>query len=110
LCARRPDRGRFAELRSDFEAQRAALEAGDPPDGDYSQCYALIARLNEAIDEGARNPYLLSGLSGLRGHLERLRQIARRRPPRMLQSVTEPRPPPGRCADPPTPRTPEVES
>ena len=89
LCARSPERGRFAELRADFEAQRAALEAPEPPGSDYSRYYALIARLDDAINQGARNPYLLAGLGGLRGHLERLRQIARRRPPWMLQSVNE---------------------
>lgn len=89
LCARSPERGRFAELRADFEAQRAALEAPEPPGSDYSRYYALIARLDDAINQGARNPYLLAGLGGLRGHLERLRQIARHRPPRMLQSVNE---------------------
>jgi DNA-binding GntR family transcriptional regulator len=89
LCARRPERGRFAELCADFEAQRAALETQEPPGGDYSEYYALIARMDDAINQGACNPYLLTGLSGLRGHLERLRQIARRRPSRMLQSVSE---------------------
>ncbi|MEU0968483.1 GntR family transcriptional regulator [Streptomyces sp. NPDC005917] len=89
LCARRPDRPRFAELQAAFEAQRTRFEAGEPENGDYGSYYALIAQLDEAIDAGAMNPYLLSSLAGLRGHLERLRQIARWRHARMLQSAAE---------------------
>ncbi|MEV0261208.1 GntR family transcriptional regulator [Streptomyces sp. NPDC050617] len=89
LCARRPDRARFAALRADFETQRAELEAGGPADGDYAHYYELIGRLDKAVDEVADNPYLVTSLAGLRGHLQRLRQIARRRPARMLQTVTE---------------------
>lgn len=80
LCARRPDRARFADLQAAFETQRAQFETGEPEGGDYGPYYALIAQLDEAVDAGARNPYLLSSLASLRGHLERLRQIARRRP------------------------------
>jgi DNA-binding GntR family transcriptional regulator len=89
LSARTQNRSRFAELRAEFEVQRAELEKGGPSGGDYSAYYELIARLDAAIDASTDNPYLLSGLSGLRGHLQRLRQIARRRPPRMLETVTE---------------------
>ncbi|MEU0968485.1 GntR family transcriptional regulator [Streptomyces sp. NPDC005917] len=89
LCARRPDRVRFGGLVADFDEQRAQLDAGGPADGDYSRYYALIGELDTAIDDGANNPYLQASLSGLRGHLQRLRQIARRRPSRMLQTVSE---------------------
>ncbi|MFE7116312.1 GntR family transcriptional regulator [Streptomyces sp. NPDC057654] len=89
LCARRPDRARFAALRADFETQRAELEGDGPADGDYTRYYELIGRLDKAVDEVAGNPYLVTSLAGLRGHLQRLRQIARRRPARMLRTVTE---------------------
>ncbi|QDN93464.1 GntR family transcriptional regulator [Streptomyces sp. RLB3-6] len=89
LCARRPDRARFADLQAAFETQRAQFETAEPEGGDYGPYYALIAQLDEAVDAGAQNPYLLSSLAGLRGHLERLRQIARRRPQRMLQTAAE---------------------
>lgn len=89
LCARGADRHVFGELRVEFESQRVRLEEGLPPGGDYAEYYALIKRLDTAIDEGANNPYLTDSLSGLRTHLQRLRQIAKRRPPRMLQTVSE---------------------
>jgi DNA-binding GntR family transcriptional regulator len=89
LCARGADRHVFGELRIEFDSQRVRLESGLPPDGDYAEYYALITRLDTAIDEGTHNPHLRDSLKGLRTHLQRLRQIAKRRPARMLQTVSE---------------------
>ena len=90
LCARRPDRGVFCELRVEFEAQREEFTAAARPEGDgYDDYFSLISRLDDATDRGANNPYLLDALAGLRGHLQRLRQIARRRPTRMLETASE---------------------
>jgi DNA-binding GntR family transcriptional regulator len=89
LCARNSDRGEFGELRAAFEDQRDVFEKGLPRQGDYAEYYALIKRMDTAIDEGSGNPYLRESVQRLRTHLQRLRQIAKRRPPRMQQTVLE---------------------
>ncbi len=89
LCARNSDRREFAKLRAAFEDRRDVFEKGSPPHGDYAEYYALIKRMDTAIDEGSANPYLRESLERLRTHLQRLRQIAKRRPPRMAQTVAE---------------------
>lgn len=88
LCVRLDDRSAFAEMCTEFEAQREAMHAGDVTD-DYAAYYALIGRFDDAIDLGADNPYLLSTLRDLRGHLHRLRRIARQRPERMATTTEE---------------------
>jgi hypothetical protein len=65
------------------------FEKGLLPDSDYAEYYALIKRMDAAIDEGSGNPYILESLDRLRTHLQRLRRIAKRRPQRMLQTVLE---------------------
>jgi DNA-binding GntR family transcriptional regulator len=89
LCARNPDRREFGELCAAFEDQKDLLEKELPPGSDYAVYYALIRRMDTAIDTGAGNPYLRESMERLRTHLQRLRQIAKRRPPRMLQTVSE---------------------
>ncbi|WP_421106287.1 hypothetical protein [Streptomyces sp. NEAU-S77] len=44
LCARRPDRARFAALRADFETQRGEPETGGPADGDNAHRRATNPR------------------------------------------------------------------
>jgi DNA-binding GntR family transcriptional regulator len=89
LCARNSDRREFGELRAAFDDQRGVFEKGLPPDSDYAEYYALIKRMDTAVDEGSGNPYILESLDRLRTHLKRLRQIAKRRPARMQQTVVE---------------------
>jgi GntR family transcriptional regulator, rspAB operon transcriptional repressor len=89
LCARNPDRREFGELRAAFDDQRDVFEKELPPHSDYAEYYALIKRMDTAIDEGSGNPYVRESLERLRTHLQRLRQIAKRRPPRMQQTVIE---------------------
>src|ERR1700692_5114239 len=89
LCARNPDRRDFGELRAAFEDQKDLFEKGLPPDSDYAEYYALIKRMDTAVDEGSGNPFILESLERLRTHLQRLRQIGKRRPPRMQQTVSE---------------------
>jgi DNA-binding GntR family transcriptional regulator len=89
LCARNSDRREFGELRAAFEHQRDVFEKELPPQSDYAEYYALIKRMDTATDEGSANPYLRESLERLRTHLQRLRQIAKRRPPRMAQTVAE---------------------
>jgi len=89
LCARGAERHVFGELRMEFDKQRAQLEKGLAPGSEYAEYYALITRLDTATDEGANNPHLRDSLKGLRTQLQRLRQIAKRRPSRMLQTASE---------------------
>jgi DNA-binding GntR family transcriptional regulator len=89
LCARNSERREFGELRAAFDDQRDVFEKGLLPDSDYAEYYALIKRMDTAIDEGSGNPFVRESLERLRIHLQRLRQIAKRRPQRTLQTVVE---------------------
>jgi DNA-binding GntR family transcriptional regulator len=89
LCARNPDRGEFGKLRAAFEDQKDLFAKGSSPQGDYAEYYTLIKRMDNAIDKGSGNPYVRESLERLRTQLQRLRQIAKRRPPRMQQTVSE---------------------
>jgi DNA-binding GntR family transcriptional regulator len=51
--------------------------------------YALIARLDAAIDNAIASPYLVSALRGLRGHLARARRLAHDNIERLAESVAE---------------------
>lgn len=88
LCARRADRAPFEELRVEFKKSQEEMRKGKVSD-DYAGYYDLIARFDAAIDDGADNPYLTSTLGSLRGHLRRLRKMARRRPDRMATTTDE---------------------
>jgi GntR family transcriptional regulator, rspAB operon transcriptional repressor len=89
LCARNADRGEFGKLRAAFEDQKGLFAKGSSPQGDYAEYYALVKRMDTAIGKGSGNPYVRESLERLRTHLQRLRQIAKRRPPRMQQTVLE---------------------
>ena len=88
LCARRPERAPFEELRIEFKKSQEQMRNGDVSDN-YAGYYDLIARFDGAVDGGADNPYLSSTLGNLRGHLRRLRKMARRRPERMATTTEE---------------------
>lgn len=88
LCARRRDRLVFFGLRTELEECRRTLYANEVKD-DYASYYELITRFDNAIAEGAGNHYLNSALRELRGHLYRLRRLARGRPQRMLATTDE---------------------
>lgn len=88
LCARRRDRSVFEGLRTELEECRQMLYSDEVRD-DYASYYDLITRFDNAITEGAGNHYLISALRELRGHLYRLRRLARSRPQRMLATTDE---------------------
>ncbi|MFI6347438.1 GntR family transcriptional regulator [Streptomyces sp. NPDC050560] len=90
LCARQSPaaKGTFERLRVELEAAREELRSGQVSD-EYRSYYRLIGGFDDAVDAGADNPYLLSALRDLRGHLHRLRRIARRRPDRMVTTADE---------------------
>ncbi|MET4061294.1 DNA-binding GntR family transcriptional regulator [Arthrobacter sp. UYP6] len=89
LAATRGDPGTFAGLRRDFEnaADLILQDAGtDPTRAGY---YALVARLDEAIDAAAANTYLTQALANVRLHLARVRRLAKDNPERLLATAGE---------------------
>lgn len=81
LAAQRGDAQTFAELAREFTA--VELPAGTD---DY---YALIARLDRAIDQAVANDYMAAALRTVRTHLVRVRRMARDKPERLAASVGE---------------------
>lgn len=86
LAASRGDGGRFAALAAEF-AEAGRLIEGD--DGGKDAYYVLVARLDQHIDDAARNPYLLQAQKPIRTHLARVRRLARDDPHRLLASARE---------------------
>ena len=83
LAARRRNARVFETLRSDFESARTTVAENT---ADY---YALVARLDEAIETAMANKFLLTSLRGLRSHLARARRLAQDNPARLTESVGE---------------------
>lgn len=83
LAARRRNARVFETLRSDFESARTSVAENT---ADY---YALVARLDTAIDAAMANKFLSTSLRGLRSHLARARRLAQDNPARLTESVGE---------------------
>ncbi|MFJ5957851.1 GntR family transcriptional regulator [Paenarthrobacter sp. NPDC092416] len=73
LAAQRGEPGVFAGLHALLLGAPALLGDGDPARGGY---YALVGRLDEAIDAAICNAYLAQAMRGLRVHLVRVRRLA----------------------------------
>jgi DNA-binding GntR family transcriptional regulator len=86
LAARRRTSPVFEKLLTEFDAASAPLLDGECGPDDY---YALVARLDSAIDDAIASPYLISALRGLRGHLARARRLAHDNIERLAESVAE---------------------
>ena len=86
LAARRRDRAVFEQLQGEFRAAHQLLENGDPARHEY---YALVGRLDAAIDTAAANPFLVSTLNGVRTHVARIRRIAQDDPERLREAARE---------------------
>ena len=86
LAARRRDRAVFEQLQGELCAAGRLLENGDPARHEY---YALVARLDAAIDTAAANPFLVSTLNGVRTHVARIRRIAQDDPDRLREAARE---------------------
>lgn len=84
LAAIRGNPAVFQQLAEDFAA--AHPEAGELAADDY---YALIARLDVALDEAVDNAYFAGALRTIRTHLARARQLARDNRERLRASVEE---------------------
>jgi DNA-binding GntR family transcriptional regulator len=80
LAARHRDPLVFEQLQREF----AAVSVDDT-----AEYYALVARLDAAIDDATRNPFLVSTLDGVRIHVARIRRLAQDNPERLRQSVGE---------------------
>lgn len=111
LAARRADPAVFADLGDRLRAaadvlqldggstdetadpaESAATEGPDaatPRDDRADAYYALVARLDEAIDDAVANPHLLEAQRRLRAQLTRLRRLARDNPRRLATSALE---------------------
>ncbi|WP_104102915.1 GntR family transcriptional regulator [Arthrobacter sp. 08Y14] len=89
LAAIRGEPELFTALRRDFEqaADLIVQETGQDPS--RSAYYALVARLDEAIDSAAANAYLAQALANVRLHLARVRRLAKDNPERLLATAGE---------------------
>ncbi|WP_028266096.1 GntR family transcriptional regulator [Arthrobacter sp. MA-N2] len=73
LAAERGERAVFGELHARLLEAPKLLNDSDPARHAY---YALVARLDEAIDEAISNSYLAQAMRSLRVHLVRVRRLA----------------------------------
>jgi DNA-binding GntR family transcriptional regulator len=86
LAARRRDPAVFEGLREEFRRAHELLDEHDPSRHDY---YALVARLDAAIDDATRNPLLVSTLAGVRTHVARIRRLSHDDPERLREAARE---------------------
>jgi DNA-binding GntR family transcriptional regulator len=85
LVARRRDLTTFLALRDEFTAAPALLEHEDGLD----EYYALVTRLDAAMDEAVRSRFLLAAIRRLRPHLVRARRLAHDNRERLLAAAGE---------------------
>ncbi|WP_062298841.1 MULTISPECIES: GntR family transcriptional regulator [Demequina] len=85
LAAQRRDPAVFEALREEVRA--AGERLGD--DGSRAGFYALVARMDAAIDRAAANPYLLAALRGVRAHVARLRRLSSDDAARLREATQE---------------------
>ncbi|MDR2998178.1 MAG: GntR family transcriptional regulator [Microbacterium sp.] len=83
LAAERGDAEAFRALASEFADVDLSRPAG------RDAYYALIARLDAALDAAVANDYLSSALRTVRTHLVRVRRMARDKPERLAASAAE---------------------
>ena len=85
LVARRRDREAFAVLRDEFASAPEMLDA----EADRSDYYALVARLDAAMDDALDSHFLLGAIRQQRPHLVRVRRLARDNRERLLAAAAE---------------------
>lgn len=89
LAANRGEPEVFTALRRDFEQAGDLIVQDTAQDPSRSAYYALVARLDEAIDTAAANAYLAQALANVRLHLARVRRLAKDNPERLLATAGE---------------------
>ncbi|PNH78941.1 GntR family transcriptional regulator [Arthrobacter sp. AFG20] len=73
LAAERGDNSTFVRLLAELREAPSLLGGSDPARHDY---YALVSKLDEAIDSAISNSYLAQAMRSLRVHLVRVRRLA----------------------------------
>ncbi|MEZ2388768.1 GntR family transcriptional regulator [bacterium RCC_150] len=86
LAAQRGDPSVFEKLHAGFLHAPQMLADGDPARHDY---YALVAQLDEAIDDAICNSYLVQAMRSLRVHLVRVRRLAADDHARLVAAAAE---------------------
>lgn len=85
-AARRGPGPVFGQLAVEFAGAGALIEDGDEGRAAY---YALVDRLDTAVDHAAANPYLLQAQRPLRAQLRRIRRLTSENRARLLASARE---------------------
>lgn len=85
LVADRCGPGAFLELRDEFRVAPALLERDD----DRDEYYALVARLDSAMDAAVGSRFIVNAIRQLRPHLVRVRRLARDNRDRLLAAADE---------------------
>ncbi|KAB1657586.1 GntR family transcriptional regulator [Pseudoclavibacter sp. CFCC 11306] len=86
LAARNRDADVFRTLLVDFQHVSDLLNTRDRNRHDY---YELVNRLDDALDQAVRNPYLVSAMATVRTHLARIRHMARSDRARLMDAARE---------------------
>jgi DNA-binding GntR family transcriptional regulator len=73
LAAERGVPSVFISLLAEFREAPILLQGEDPARHDY---YALVGKLDDAIDQAVSNSYLIQAIRSLRVHLVRIRRLA----------------------------------
>lgn len=85
LAARRRDPAVFEQLQREFRTAHELLGTDD----ELRDYYALVSRLDDAIDEAAGNAFLVSTLAGVRTHIARIRRLSHDNPERLRDAARE---------------------
>ena len=85
LVATRRDPQVFRELLDEFRIAPALIERDD----DRKEYYALVTRLDAAMDDAVNSRFLLTAIRQLRPHLVRARRLARDNRERLLAAAGE---------------------
>ncbi|MCU1514632.1 MAG: GntR family transcriptional regulator [Microbacteriaceae bacterium] len=86
LAARRRDIPVFEALQAEFRQAHSLLGNGEAGLREY---YALVARLDAAIDDAVDNPFLVATLAGVRTHIARIRRLSQDNPERLREAAQE---------------------
>ncbi|MDQ0679181.1 DNA-binding GntR family transcriptional regulator [Arthrobacter pascens] len=86
LAAERGDPEEFRKLHCELLAAPELIHGDDPARHDY---YALVARLDAAIDAAISNSYLAQAMGSLRVHLVRIRRLAADDASRLTAAASE---------------------